>query len=1703
MAQRIYLKKSSVQDKQPSAASFEFGELAINYASGVGKSFLAAKKYDGTIATFHEDAYNDDKFATADSLSTLQSDIADIKSNYALSATVKNNIENIEQIIEEDEYISAQAINDLNTRIGDVEDSIGELSGNYLDVESATSVFNDIYDDINTINSKFDNFALSSTVRTFSSTVYTFSGLVENRIDGIEQVIEDDEYVIAQAFNDVNSRLENIEDAMSGFDGTYLTVESASSIVNTLSSDISAANTLAESAYTYANNINTNLTTNYYSKSQTNSQIGAASARTFWSAFTAAVTSANSYTDSTIGTFNSDLSDLRNAINTVSGTVSGAYWTSAVTQEKINAAKNEAISSASGISKDYIDGVASAISGTANNRFSTIEESIGNTNSAVSALSAGVKSLLVNVYTYKGNVADYASLPESGKVEGYVYNVVAANGNIPAGTNYAWNGSEWDPLGGSIDTSEFATTGDVQTVASDLSDFKTWFNTASGNLATKAYVAEVSASTVAAAVASAKSYTNEVSGNIETRINSLQEDVSTNASNISDLEGRINGFAISATVDTIVSGINQTILDNEVVTAAALTDLDSRIKYLSGDVHTNYVTSGDIQTINSDIADLMAAINAVSGTVSGTYWTSAVTQSKIAAASARTFYAASAASSSYTKTLSGNVVNAIATVNSDLSTLSAGVKSFSSSVVTVIEDNEYVISQALNSLDARVDELEDAIGDVGSGFFTIDSATSVINTLNLEDANLRNAINAVSGTVSGTYWTSAVTQTKLSNASAKTFYAASAAASSYTNTLSANVVNVINTLNETDTNLRNAINYLSGAVSGNYATIAEASEYAGMALGKSMDYTDSKLSGITSGYFLTVASANSIVTTLNEADTNLRNAINAVSGTVSGTYWTSAVTQSKIAAASAKTFYAASAAASSYTNTLSANVVNAINTLNETDANLRNAINAVSGTVSGTYWTSAVTQSKIAAASAKTFYAASAAASSYTNTLSGNVVNALNTLNEADSSLRNAINQVSGTVSGTYWTSAVTQNKIAASSAKTYYAASAAASSYTNYVSGQIATKITTLEEAHSNFVTKNTVQTITAGKAFSSAITATGGVKLTQASTISATSYRAVPYTKDGDNTLVMYTNPDANSGLTYNPKYGLLRTGGYVINGKTGDDLLTADGKTKSANSFASSGALSTLQSDVATLRNSINQVSGTVSGYYATTAEASDYAGAALANAMAYTDSKIGELSLDNYLTVSSANSIVNTINSNISTLSANVESAITDVYDVIEENEEVTSAALNALRTDVDNLSTTISGIDTAYDSLADNFLSIQSANTVITTINSNVGQVSGSLVSLSSNVKTMLTTVYKYKGSKANYASLPTSNNEQGDVWNVEAANGNIPAGTNYAWTGSGWDALGGSVDLTAYVTSAIAKTRFETIESNVSTVSGSLVSLSSSVVSNYATEAKASSYAAAALSNAMDYTDTRIGQTSGNYATTGQITTLESALDDKMATTAANATFVHKTGDTMTGPLTLKGEQYQGNYGLNANNSDIIRVNSIRTADAADGPTEGFMFYRDTTHFDSIWAKTGVLYFSPNITSAATATGHTVYHSGNLTISDYATTASVATHTNQIAQLTTNSGSLQNQITAISSNSGKVIQENVTSANYRPLLFSSNNNAAQASIPTTTTTGQTYFNKEIYAQPSTGELGATQMKVGGHVTLQYNSTTEALDFIFS
>lgn len=69
-------------------------------------------------------------------------------------------------------------------------------------------------------------------------------------------------------------------------------------------------------------------------------------------------------------------------------------------------------------------------------------------------------------------------------------------------------------------------------------------------------------------------------------------------------------------------------------------------------------------------------------------------------------------------------------------------------------------------------------------------------------------------------------------------------------------------------------------------------------------------------------------------------------------------------------------------------------------------------------------------------------------------------------------------------------------------------------------------------------------------------------------------------------------------------------------------------------------------------------------------------------------------------------------------------------------------------------------------------------------------------------KTDIASVYKYKGSKANYAALPTSGNTVGDVWNVEAVDSahGIKAGDNVAWDGTKWDVLAGTIDTAGFAT---------------------------------------------------------------------------------------------------------------------------------------------------------------------------------------------------------------------------------------------------------------------------------------------------------------
>ena len=79
------------------------------------------------------------------------------------------------------------------------------------------------------------------------------------------------------------------------------------------------------------------------------------------------------------------------------------------------------------------------------------------------------------------------------------------------------------------------------------------------------------------------------------------------------------------------------------------------------------------------------------------------------------------------------------------------------------------------------------------------------------------------------------------------------------------------------------------------------------------------------------------------------------------------------------------------------------------------------------------------------------------------------------------------------------------------------------------------------------------------------------------------------------------------------------------------------------------------------------------------------------------------------------------------------------------------------------------------------------------------------------------------------------------------------------------------------------------------------------------------------------------------------------------------------TGGEMQGALKLKANQYGGSepadekYALDCQNSNIVNVNRILTADPAGSASEGWGFQRegDPDAYDVIWASNGTLYFTP------------------------------------------------------------------------------------------------------------------------------------------
>lgn len=279
---------------------------------------------------------------------------------------------------------------------------------------------------------------------------------------------------------------------------------------------------------------------------------------------------------------------------------------------------------------------------------------------------------------------------------------------------------------------------------------------------------------------------------------------------------------------------------------------------------------------------------------------------------------------------------------------------------------------------------------------------------------------------------------------------------------------------------------------------------------------------------------------------------------------------------------------------------------------------------------------------------------------------------------------------------------------------------------------------------------------------------------------------------TVLGYQNADevataVNNGITTN-EYSTLATTAKTVKGAIEELKNAVDSK-------ASSSDFTTLQGKVTTLETTVgNAESGLVKDVANNTAAINT----ANTNIAKKQNAVINLEGIEAKTVEGALTEIKNATTTNATAISGKADKSttlagygITDAYTKTETGEQITSAvngAKSELQTVIDgkvaktDITTTIAESSVASDT------KLPSEKAVATAIES---------------VKAVASTAYKYKGSDTYENIIAKENPAVGDVWNSTTANGVYPKGTNYAWNGTEWDALGGEVDLSTYQVKAI------------------------------------------------------------------------------------------------------------------------------------------------------------------------------------------------------------------------------------------------------------------------------------------------------------
>ena len=245
-----------------------------------------------------------------------------------------------------------------------------------------------------------------------------------------------------------------------------------------------------------------------------------------------------------------------------------------------------------------------------------------------------------------------------------------------------------------------------------------------------------------------------------------------------------------------------------------------------------------------------------------------------------------------------------------------------------------------------------------------------------------------------------------------------------------------------------------------------------------------------------------------------------------------------------------------------------------------------------------------------------------------------------------------------------------------------------------------------------------------------------------------------------------------------------------------------------------------------------------------------------------------------------------------------------------------------------------------------FITSSSLPTNVSDLNNDAGYQTASDVETA--VNSAIAGLYDFKGSVATYADLP-NDASAGDVYNVVAEYQNTPAGTNYAWTGTSWDALGGEIDLSGYATTAslatVATTGAYSDLSGKPEVDSALSGSSTNAVQNQAVKAALdlkAPLASPALTGTPTAPTASAGTNSTQVATTAFVKT---AIDGQATATTSAKGLMSSTDKSKLDGIEAQATKNSAGDGITDTSGVLSLGPLVKSGSGASVQTDGCALY--------------------------------------------------------------------------------------------------------------------------------------------------------------